>query len=107
MRLRRWQEIDRIDDCHRGDIFLGAEVKGTDPIDNLLRQHWCIHVGCLQYTERHGSVRLDRKLENDLPAQSRVLAQLAVIQPVQRRLVTIEDDLYLLCLLYTSDAADE
>src|SRR5207245_5962784 len=53
-----------------------------------------IHVSRLQRAHRHAAVRLDRQAQHHLTFQGWVIAQLPVVQPVERRLVAIEHDLY-------------
>ncbi len=45
------KEVDRIDDRHGNDVFLGTEVKRQNAIDNLLRKVRGIHVGKLQLAQ--------------------------------------------------------
>ena len=92
------QEVDRVDDRDRGDVVLGAEVEGLDAIHDLLRKiagASIVEALCSSQkdTEPSGSIV---RLQDNLSTQCRVPAQLAVIQPVERRLVAIEDNLDLL-----------
>lgn len=43
--LRRRQEVNRVDYGYGNDVFLAAEIKRADTIDNLLCQDGRIHVG--------------------------------------------------------------
>src|SRR5690606_11181817 len=51
------------------------------------------------------AARLDREAQHHLSAQRRILAELPVVEPVQRRLVAVEDDLDLLVRAARSRAA--
>jgi len=42
--LGRGQKVDRVDDRHRDDIFLGAEVERQHAFYDLAGQFRCIHV---------------------------------------------------------------
>jgi len=45
---RRRQEIDRVDDRHGDDVFLGAEVKRAHAIDDLIGQQRRVHIRGMQ-----------------------------------------------------------
>ena len=51
------QEVDRVNDRHGDDVFLGAEVEGADAIDDLIGQRWRIHGHGVQFAQGHGSIR--------------------------------------------------
>src|SRR5262245_41575567 len=91
---RRRQEIDRVDDGQRLDAFLRPEVDLAHAIHDLGREIRRFHVRRLQRAHRHAAVRLDRQAQHHLPFQSRVIAQLTVVQPIERSLVAVEHDLY-------------
>src|SRR5262249_7693613 len=90
---RRRQEVDRVHDRH-GLHFLRAEIHLPDAAYNLSGEVRRIHVGRLQLAHRHTAVRFDREAQHHLAFQGRVVAQFPVVQPVERRLVAIKDDLY-------------
>src|SRR5579864_8579852 len=92
---RRRQEVDRVHDRH-GRYILRAEIDRLDAANNLRGKIRRIHVSRLQHAHRYAAVRLDRQTQNHLAFQGWVIAQLSVVQPVERRLVAIEHDLYFL-----------
>src|SRR6266852_6266209 len=91
---RRWQEVDGVHDRHGGHTILRTEIDRTDAANDLRGEIRRIHVGRLQRAHRHAAVRLDRQAQNQLAFQGWVIAQLPVVQAVERRLVAIEHDLY-------------
>src|SRR6266852_3603230 len=90
---RRRKKVDRVHDRH-GRYILGAEIDRPDAANHLRGEIRRIHVSRLKHAYRHAAVRLDRQAQNHLASQSWVIAQLPVVQPVERRLVAIEHDLY-------------
>src|SRR5438132_6471782 len=90
---RRRKEVDRVHD-RPGRYILRAEIDRPDASNHLRGEIRRIHVSRLQHAHRHAAVRLDRQAQNHLALQGRVIAQLPVVQPVERRLVAIEHDLY-------------
>ena len=54
------------------------------------------HVRAAQLAQRDAAVGLDAQAQDHLTAQGRIAAQLAVVEPVQLRLVAVEHDLDLL-----------
>src|SRR5260370_5477142 len=92
---RRRKKVDRVHDRH-GRYILRAEIDRPDAANHLRGEIRRIHVSRLQYAHRHAAVRLDRQTQNHLAFQGWVIAQLPVVQPVERRLVAIEHDLYFL-----------
>src|SRR5437899_3153320 len=92
---RRRQKVDRLHARH-GRYFLRAEIDRSNPANDLRREIRRIHVSRLQHAHRHAAVRLNRQAQNHLAFQGWVIAQLPVVQPVERRLVAIEHDLYFL-----------
>src|SRR5229473_2056943 len=91
---RRRQEVDRVHDRHGRHTIFRAEIDRPDAANDLRGEIRRIHVSRLQRAHRHAAVRLDRQAQNHLAFQGRVIAQLSVVQPVKRRLVAIEHDLY-------------
>src|ERR1051326_3186547 len=91
---RRRQEVDWVHDRHGQHTFLRAEVHGPDAAHHLSGEIRSIHVTPPQREHRNATVRLDRQAEYHLSFERRVVAQLPVVQPVERRLVTVEHDLY-------------
>src|SRR5215472_1339200 len=91
---RRRQKVDRVHDRHGRHTILRAEIDCPDTADDLCREIRRIHVTRLQRAHRHAAVRLDRQAQNHLSFQRWVIAQLPVVQPVKRRLVAVEHDLY-------------
>src|SRR5438445_11136096 len=92
---RRRKEVDRVHDRH-GRYILRAEIDRPDASNHLRGEFRRIHVSRLQHAHRHAAVRLDRQAQNHLAFQCWVIAELPVVQPVERRLVAIEHDLYFL-----------
>src|SRR5207302_11059130 len=90
---RRRKEVDRVHDRH-GRYILRAEIDRPDAANHLRGEIRRIHVSRLQHAHRHAAVRLDRQAQNHLAFQCWVIAELPVVQPVERRLVAIEHDLY-------------
>ena len=41
--LARGQKVDRVNNRHGDDVFLGAEVEAADAIDDLIGQRWRLH----------------------------------------------------------------
>src|SRR5262249_15034078 len=80
---RRRQEVDWVHDRH-GRHILRAEIDRPDAANDLRGEIRRIHVGRLQRTHRHAAIRLDRKAQNHLSFKSWVIAQLPVVQPVER-----------------------
>src|SRR2546427_9188311 len=93
---RRRQEVDRVHDRHGRYTIFRAEIDRPDAANHLRGEIRRIHVSRLQRAHRHAAVRLDRQAQNHLAFQGWVIAQLPVVQPVERRLVSIEHDLYFL-----------
>src|SRR5713226_6364215 len=91
---RRRQEVDRVHDRHGRYTIFRAEIDCPDAANDLRGEIRRIHVSRLQRAHRHAAVRLDRQAQNHLAFQGWVIAQLPVVQPVERRLVAIEHDLY-------------
>src|SRR6266478_989583 len=91
---RRRQEVDRVHDRHGRHTILRAEIDRPDATNDLRGEIRRIHVARLQHAHRHAAVRLDRQAQNHLAFKGWVIAQLPVVQPVERRLVAIEHDLY-------------
>src|SRR5713101_3548829 len=91
---RRRQEVDRVHDRHGQYAILRAEIDRPDAANNLCGEIRRIHVSRLQRAHRHAAVRLNRQTQNHLAFQGWVITQLPVVQPVERRLVAIEHDLY-------------
>src|SRR5712672_1140459 len=90
---RRWQEVNRVHDGH-SRYLLRTEIDRPDAANHLRGQIRRIHISRLQRAHRHAAVGLDRQAQNHLPFQGWVIAKLPVVQPVERRLVAIKDDLY-------------
>src|SRR5260221_3357340 len=90
---RRRKKVDRVHDRH-GRYILRAEIDRPDAANHLRGEIRRIHVSRLQHAHRNAAVRLDRQPQNHLAFQGWVIAQLPVVQPVERRLVAIEHDLY-------------
>src|SRR5229473_1832661 len=93
---RRRQEVDRVHDRHGRHTIFRAEIDRPDAANHLCGEIRGTHVSRLQHAHRHAAVRLDRQTQNHLAFQGWVIAQLPVVQPVERRLVAIEHDLYFL-----------
>src|SRR5260370_488179 len=74
--------------------MIRAEIDRPDAANHLRGEIRRIHVSRLQRAHRHVAVRLDRQAQNHLAFQGWVITQLPVVQPVERRLVAIEHDLY-------------
>src|SRR6516162_826384 len=91
---RRRQEVDRVHDGHGRYTILCAEIDHADAVNDLRGEIRRIHVGRLQRAHRHAAVRLDCQAQNHLAFESWVIAQLPVVQPVERCFVAIEHDLY-------------
>src|SRR6516165_7400044 len=91
---RRRQEVDRVHDGHGRYTILRAEIDHADAVNDLRGEIRRIHVGRLQRAHRHAAVRLDRQAQNHLAFKSWVIAQLPVIQPVERCYVAVKHDLY-------------
>src|SRR5690606_6577285 len=51
------QEVDRVDDGHRHDSFLGAEVEAADAIHYLLGERRRAHVRRLELAQGDAAVR--------------------------------------------------
>src|SRR5512146_1722664 len=92
--LRRRQEVDRVNDGYSRHSVLGAEIHGLDALHHLIDEIRRFHVRRLQRAHRYAAVGLDRQPHYHLPLQRGVVPQLSVVQPVERRLVAVEDDLY-------------
>src|SRR5712692_11727472 len=90
----RRQEVDRVHSRHGRYTIFRAEIDRPDAANHLRGEIRRIHVSRLKHAYRHAAVRLDRQAQNHLAFQSWVIAQLPVVQPVERRLVAIEHDLY-------------
>src|SRR6267142_2521855 len=90
---RRRKKVNRVHDRH-GRYILRAEIDRPDAANDLRGEIRRIHVSRLQRAHRHAAVRLDRQAQNHLAFQGWIIAQLPVVQPVERRLVAIEHDLY-------------
>jgi hypothetical protein len=58
------QEVNRVDDCHRDNVFLGAEVEIIDSGNDLLSQRRRIHVRGLHLAKRHRSVRFNGQAQD-------------------------------------------
>src|SRR5438445_10533721 len=71
-----------------------ADIDRPDAANDLRGEIRRIHVSRLQHAHRYAAVRLDRQAQNHLALQGWVIAQLPVVQPVERRLVAVEHDLY-------------
>src|SRR5713101_2698527 len=91
---RRGQEVDRVHDRHSLHALLRTEIDRPDATNDLRGEIRRIHVSRLQRAHRHAAVGLDRQAQNHLAFQGWVIAQLPVVQPVERRLVAIEHNLY-------------
>src|SRR5258705_11987850 len=91
---RRRKEVDRVHDRHGRYTILRTEIDRPYAANDLRREIRRIHVSRLQRAHRHAAVWLDRQAQNHLAFQGWVIAQLPVVQPVERRLVAIEHDLY-------------
>src|SRR5437667_6911927 len=90
----RRQEVDRVHDRHGRHTILRAQIDRPDAANDLRGEIRRIHVSRLQRAHRHAAVRFDRQAQNHLAFQGWVIAQLPVVQPVERRLVAVEHDLY-------------
>src|SRR5215831_21044449 len=90
---RRRQKVDRVYDRH-GRYFFRAEIDRPDSANDLRGEIRRIHVSRLERAHRHAAVRLDRQAQNHLAFQGWVIAQLPVVQSIERRLVAVEHDLY-------------
>src|SRR5262245_44585386 len=88
----RGQEIDRIEDRERGYV-LGSEIEGVDAVDDLGRELRRPHVRGAQLAERYAAVGLDPEAQDHLALQRGIVAQLSVVEAVERGLVAVEDDL--------------
>src|ERR1041385_8652811 len=91
---RRRQEVDRVHDGHSLHTFLRAEIHRPDSADYLSGEIRRIHVTRLQRAHRDAAIGFDRQAQHHLSFQSRVIAQLPVVQPVERCLVAVEHNLY-------------
>src|SRR5258708_9088141 len=91
---RRRQEVNRVHDRHGRYTIFRAEIDRPYAANHLGGEIWRIHVSRLQCAHRYAAVRLDRQTQNHLAFEGWVIAQLPVVQPVERRLVAIEHDLY-------------
>src|SRR5574340_1014552 len=89
----RRQEVDRVEDLGGRRAFLLAEVELEYALDDIRRQRGGVQVGRLHPARGNTTVRLDGQRQHHLAAQARIDAQLAVVDAIERRLVTVEDDL--------------
>src|SRR5207237_10343475 len=79
---------------HNRHTILRAEIDRPDAANDLRGEIRRIHVSRLQRAHRHAAVWFDRQAQDHLAFQGWVIAQLPVVQSVERRLVTVEHDLY-------------
>ncbi len=75
-----------------GDLrhILGREVEQLHERNNLVLELRIVQLGRDDLTPRHLAVRRDRKFQHQLALQLRVAARRAIVERVDRTLVTVE-----------------
>src|SRR5215510_11548850 len=89
------EEFDRLGRGHRLDVLV-LEAEHADARDQLAFQLRVVELGRDDAAVGDLAARRDRQLHDHLALQLRLLAQRPAVERIDRRLVSVEDDLYLL-----------